>query len=371
MSHLKNTLNFASYAYNASTNTPALANMKDGTIFEVATAGKVVGIVIDGCALGADSYLLVGDKIVYKNGGYELLSPKIKNGTTINFGAGGLFATFKDTNDYVSQRVYTGVILNQLSNTAETASVDVQNPCGGRLVIYGNGFFINHSGTVNTNCTLSGNNIYTDDFKVKANAYIGATVTTGALEVHGDVTHDNGLSVQNIHANGSALILATGGKFSGASINSQPSTAANITLTCSVNTNYALLAQSGAYFSAHNVTTVGNFHGGTSCSNYIGGAITTGGGNFHGGASCSNYIAGAITTGGGMFHGGDNCQTLVNNTITGVGATFTFAGGTKLAVNGVISGYTIAGGQYGIGVYLAATSAGVLRNQNTNILQAN
>ena len=165
MSYLKNTLNFASYSYDASTDTPALAKMKDGTVFEVATAGKVVGTAISGCTLGADSYLLVGDKVVYKNGGHELLSPKIKNGTTINVGTGGLFTKFKDANDYASQRVYTGVILNLVSATVETSSIDVQNPCGGRLVIMGNGFTIDFSGTANTNCKI-GSNIHLDNFKV-------------------------------------------------------------------------------------------------------------------------------------------------------------------------------------------------------------
>lgn len=67
MSYLKNTLNFASYAYKASTNTPALAKMKDGTIFEVAVAGlQTVG--------GTSSYCAVNDSLVYKNGGVEFLS---------------------------------------------------------------------------------------------------------------------------------------------------------------------------------------------------------------------------------------------------------------------------------------------------------
>ena len=343
MSYLKNTLNFASYSYDASTDTPALAKMKDGTVFEVATAGKVVGTAISGCTLGADSYLLVGDKVVYKNGGHELLSPKIKNGTTINVGTGGLFTKFKDANDYISQRVYTGVILNLLSTTVETSSIDVQNPCGGRLVIMGNGFFIDHSGTVNTNCTLSGNNIYTDDFKVKANAYIGATVTTGALEVHGNVTHDNGVNVQNIHANGSAFILAEGGKFTGLSVNGRPATTANITLTCSVNTNYASLAQSGAYFSAHNVTTVGHFHGGNSCSNYIIGAINTGGGQFYAGWSCSNSFAGAITTGGGQFYAGASCSNSFGGAITTGGGQF--HGGNSCS-NIFVGAITTGGGQF-------------------------
>lgn len=360
MSYLKNTLNFASYSYDASTDTPALAKMKDGTVFEVATAGKVVGTAISGCTLGANSYLLVGDKVVYKNGAYELLSPKIKNGTTINVGAGGLFAKFKDANDYISQRVYTGVILNLLSTTVETSSIDVQNPCGGRLVIMVNGFTIDFSGTVGTNCTLSGNNIYIDDFKVKAN-YAGAY----ALINKGQLTHSNGFYVENINVTGLGFInsgdvvansfgdttgitgiLATdvvdfragatsgivgymgvGGKLVAYSIDVKGDYRTGYAATCLTSlTPVTAIVVTGAFNNGNcndlqtsGISCVG-FSAGNSCSNYIGGAITTGGGAFNGGGSCSNTIVGAITTGGGQFHAGKSCNNFFNGLVAcGVG----------------------------------------------------
>jgi len=54
-----------------------------------------------------------------------------------------------------------------------------------------------------------------------------------------------------------------------------------------------------------------------------------------------------------------------------VGSSFGFFGGTRLYVAGSVTGYTVSGVQYGQGVYAGATSAAVLRNQNTNSLMAN
>jgi hypothetical protein len=356
MSYLKNTLNFASYSYDASTDTPALAKMKDGTVFEVATAGKVVGTAISGCTLGADSYLLVGDKVVYKNGGHELLSPKIKNGTTINVGAGGLFAKFKDANDYISQRVYTGVILNLLSTTVETSSIDVQNPCGGRLVIMGNGFFIDHSGTVNTNCVLSGNNIYIDNFKVKANH-----ATQPALSIKGEVEYSNALTSTNtvvaqwglaipagslVAASRDAYGQATAGAIS---VSSFSGGVGGKAVLFSVDTNGGEF--SCGHFSSIGVygpitTGGGRFRGGNSCSNSIGGAINTGGGQFYAGSSCSNIIIGAINTGGGGFNGGNSCSNFFNGAITTGGGAFSAGECTNNLFQGSI---TTSGGMFDAG----------------------
>ena len=306
MSYLKNTLNFASYSYDASTDTPALAKMKDGTVFEVATAGKVVGTAISGCTLGADSYLLVGDKVVYKNGGHELLSPKIKNGTTINVGVGGLFATFKDANDYISQRVYTGVILNQLSNTIETASVDVQNPCGGRLVIMSNGFFIDFSGTLNLYCTVTGNNVFWDTFNIKLN--LQRAISNGLI-IKGELEYSNNCKVENTNVTGDAMVVY--GKL-------RNYTTGLLTLVAGVICGPTTLG-GGSFYTKGGVTTVGGsyagFYAGDACSNYISGAITTGGGAFNSGVSCSNTITGAITTGGGQFYAGSSCSNVFHGLV--------------------------------------------------------
>ena len=448
-----NSLALASDTYNASTNSPTLASMKDGDIYKVSTEGiqtiggvssfcavgdliakangatffmsvnpvsynaangqtaggltvsftqlsqlgRIVNITtsgsvtgaIAGAVVGAGSYLIAGDQVQYSSNGLSLVNLEIEPNTTINYGTGSSFGTLGLLNTYINKRSYISLTLNQLSATTETASVDVSNDCDGALSILGNGFTIDFSATANTNCTLAGNNIYIDDFKVKAN-YAGAY----ALINKGQLTHSNGFYVENINVTGLGFInsgdvvansfggtngiggilstdvvdfragatsgivgyMGVGGKLVAYSIDVKGDYRTGYAATCLTSlTPVTAIVITGA-FSNGNCNDLQT--SGISCT------------SFNGGISSSNYIGGAITTGGGMFHGGDNCQTIVN-TITGAGATFSFAGGTKLYVIGAISGYTTSVVQQGIGVYNAATSAGVLRNQNTNILQAN
>mgnify|MGYP003530381431 CR=1 FL=1 len=306
-------LNFQNIAYAASTDTPALADLLEGGIYEVIAAGKLTGVtILGGVMVGADSYLLVGDKVVNKNGSYELISPKIKNGTTINVGTGGLFTTFKDANDYVSQRVYTGVILNQLSNTAETASIDIQNPCGGRLVIMSNGFLIDFSGTLNLYCIVTGNNVFWDRFDIKLN--LQRAISNGLI-IKGELEYSNNCKVENINVTGDAMVVY--GKL-------RNYTTGLLTLVAGFICGPTTLG-GGSFYTKGGVTTVGGsyvgFYAGEAGSNYIGGAITTGGGSFDAGASCSNYFGGAIDTGGGQFYGGNATNNVFRQLVAlGVGS---------------------------------------------------
>lgn len=318
MSYLKNTLNFASYSYNASTNTPALAKMKDGTVFEVATAGKVVGTVINGCALGADSYLLVGDKVLFCNGSYELLSKNIKHSTNITVGASGLFANFYTANEYIKQRIYSSISLTLLSATVETQSVNVTNPCGGNLGIYGGGFLIDFSATSGINCRL-GNNVYVDNLKVKASISNG-----GSIEIHGGVSFDNAINAENIVGNSQAQALKPVkgflcGKITGSTISSN----ANIIVKTPVGfAAYSPFAMSGFTLHVNNITSTADIRMGNSTTNRVDGTVNTGGGGFSGGNSCSNCFNGSIVTGGGAFNGGNSCNNYFVGAISTAGGAF-------------------------------------------------
>ncbi|RTK94089.1 MAG: hypothetical protein EKK61_00115 [Rickettsiales bacterium] len=487
MSNRRRTLNIQSIAYNASTNTPSLANMVDGAVYKVSVegiqtiggtskfcavndlivnvggvtsflhvsnvnfnastglttggttvtqsqltetgrkiyitaSGKITGGTVVNGTTGGNSYLIVGDTLETINNVLTITS-QINSGSIINVGTGGLFSNMSVANDYLNLRNYVDVTLNLLSATTETSSIDIENRCGGKLRIFGNGFTIQMGSGFNLN--LSGDNIVISNFKVSGNSngYL--------LEVDGSVIHQNNLTVTNTNATGHGIIhtkslksLDDNEAIALSSVTISVANVANVALvgrnssfSClnlttngwttglrngdfyisgSVNTGggYFEVGESGSlsvdgsvntgggdfYGGASSSYTIhdsvntggGYFHGGASSSYTISGSVNTGGGDFYGGVLSSYSIFGSVNTGGGYFHAGDTAHALINSSINGnVGSYFGFEAGTRLYVKGSVTGYTVIGFQCGQAMYIGATSVAVLRNQNTNTLMAN
>lgn len=318
MSFRKNTLNIQSTAYNAATDTPSLAVMVEAGIYEVTTAGRRPATVIDGASSGADSYLLAGDKVLFRNGALQLLNREIKNNTNITVGTGGLFANFYSANEYIKQRIYSSISITLLSATVETQSVDVSNTCGGDLKIYSAGFLIDFSATLGINLKL-GHKVYVDNLKVKANISNG-----GSVEIHGEVSFDNSIDAENISGNAQAQALKPVkgflcGKITGSTISSN----ANIIVKTPVGfAAYSPFAMSGFTLHVNNITSTADIRMGNSTTNRVDGTVNTGGGGFSGGNSCSNCFNGSIVTGGGAFSGGNSCNNYFVGAISTAGGAF-------------------------------------------------
>jgi len=336
---LYNGLHIQSTAYNAATNTPDItqANGYSAAIYQVTTAGYQAGITVTGATVtGGGSYLMLGDMVMVVNGTYQLLSNAIvTGGQTISVGATP-FTTLAKANAYLNQRTYTSVTLQLTASTTETASVDVQNLCGGALTIDGNGFIVDFSGTASTNMTVSGSNVTLNDFSVKANY-----ATEFACVVRGDVTHNNGLTVQNTNGDG---LKIDGGKLQCETTNAAtPLATSNVTIIGLATSNYTFLNLSGK-FSCNNLTvtngivslatnaaeayvlgniaiTNGNYQQNIASTIRISGNINTNGGTFNAGTSCSNYFGGAVTTGGGIFNAGIACNNIFNGAVTALNSS--------------------------------------------------
>ncbi|TXG80347.1 MAG: hypothetical protein E6R13_08130, partial [Spirochaetes bacterium] len=405
MSNRRRTLNIQSIAYNASTNTPSLANMVDGAVYKVSVegiqtiggtskfcavndlivnvggvtsflhvsnvnfnastglttggttvtqsqltetgrkiyitaSGKITGGTVVNGTTGGDSYLIAGDTLETINNVLTITS-QINSGSIINVGIGGLFSNMSVANDYLNLRNYADVTLNLLSATTETSSIDIENRCGGKLNILGNGFTVDFRGTVGNNCTLSGDNILIDNFTVKANH------ANQALYVTGNILHNNGLNVQNTHATGSGISVVSGGKLQGINIRTNLTTyntAANITISVSNVNNYAYISANGN-LTAYNITINGTFYGGNSSVNHIRNSITTNGGDFICGLSSSNFIGGSITTGGGDFSCGLSSSNYIGGSINTGGGDFSCGISSSDYIGGSIN--TGGGGFYG------------------------
>lgn len=387
--------------YNATTNTPDIADINNNGLYIVTTAGFVSGVSIQGALTTGGSYLMADDIVFNNNGNLELFRSEIIGSQSLNFGT-GTFTTLKSVNDYINQRLYTELTLNQTANTAETASTDVTNDCGGALTIKCNGFTIAMS--AGFNCEISGSNVLIDNFKLTGNfdGYL--------LKVH-DVMHQNDVSVTNAHTTTTKGGIMYTKSFLGVTDNDGQTSSSitvsvqsvgkvaiigrNSILSCLNMTANGMVSvgegttnyifgnlttgggeffgnRSATYYIGGSVNTGGGlFNGGSSANYRIEGSVTTGGGLFDGGNSANYFINGSVTTGGGLFNGGSECSARIFGSVNGaVGATFSSDRST-LTIVGDVTGYTVAGIQRGNAFYVGATSAGVLRNQNTNTLMAN
>lgn len=189
---LQNTLHIQNLAFDAATHAVPLSesNTNSVALYEVAVAGKLAGIAIQGAQVGADSYLLVGDIVQAYNGVYKLLTREVKSGTTITVGTGGLFATLGAANAYINQRAYVDLVIDILSPLTETLTYLISNNCSGNLLLKGNGHLINFTG--GARLEINGLNIHLSNFKVQA-----SHATEPALYIQSDVEYDTALEAKN------------------------------------------------------------------------------------------------------------------------------------------------------------------------------
>lgn len=321
---LQNTLHIQNLAFDAATHAVPLSesNTNSVALYEVAVAGKLAGIAIQGAQVGADSYLLVGDIVQAYNGVYKLLTREVKSGTTITVGTGGLFATLGAANAYINQRAYVDLVIDILSPLTETLTYLISNNCSGNLLLKGNGHLINFTG--GARLEISGLNIHLSNFKVQA-----SHATEPALYIQSDVEYDTALEAKNTLAgiglyteacNITPSFDSTGGSFSAPSIldvivGSAGSIACLIVdglLRCRNITSTGGTIQS-VDSSEINVTgiTTGNVTTGNNSSSYFTGAIT---GNVTTGSNSNSIFAGAIT---GNVTTGVNSNSYFGGAITG------------------------------------------------------
>lgn len=368
--------------YNASTNTPPLSSLNAGQIYNVTISGRVTGVQVQGSISGSDSVLLVGDQVYFDGTNYSLVSRLINQTTSIPCGTGGLFTTLGAANTYINQRRLTAVVslnFNGASTTTETSAITINHVDGHNLQILGDasGTTFDFSGTSGNNLTIDCD-CYISAIGAKAN--FAASGGKAALQIYGNVTHDNGVTGINL---GTGYAIVVSGKLVSSTTNPYTiASTANITATGSSSANNAFLMFGGGVLSCYNLTATGIVGGGTngkasvvinnnltcdvlniSCATWrIGGTTTVSGLIGNGSAGGAVIFGGAVscaTSGSGIstsflfnstlsctsYNGGTNCQIYHNGNVTNSGG-FSSGAGTQITFVGTFS-YT---GQYAIGI---------------------
>lgn len=364
--------------YNASTNTPPLSSLNAGQIYNVTISGRVTGVQVQGSISGSDSVLLVGDQVYFDGTNYSLVSRLINQTTSIPCGTGGLFTTLGAANTYINQRRLTAVVsldFNGTATTTETASVVVNHVDGANLQILGTsgGTTFDFSGTSGNNLTISCD-CYISAIGAKSSfTFSGAK---GALQIYGNVTHDNGITGNNLSTG--IGITVFGSLKANTTIPTTIASTSNLTgistggiglftpvdgvITC-YNCNITGTAGGGrpggsVYVSNNlsaaqiNIQSCGwDILGATTVTGLIGNGTPGGAATFVGAVSCGAFapsntnIRFNSTLSCTSYNGGSNCQIYHGGNVSNSG-TFNSGIGTQITFAGTFS-YT---GQYAIGI---------------------
>jgi len=310
--------------FSASTNTPPIASLTPGNSFLVITAGRLTGVAISGAIAGSDSVVLAGDIIKNINGQLQLISREINTVTSIPCGTGGLFTTLAAVNTYINQRRLNAVVslnFNGTSTTTETASVNISHLDGKNLQILGTsgGTTFDFSGTSGNNLTISCDCYIS---AVGAKADFAASNAKAALQIYGNVIHDNGVRGENLSTGGA--IISIGNLIASRTNPENINSTANITAITSTTSNAAFQCYGNGSASCYNMTTTGAvtnsvsdinilIFNNLSCDNlnmgqgklYVRG-VTTISGSITNGICAEVRFTGAVSCAG--FYPGINCQ---------------------------------------------------------------